>query len=353
MLDTSLHPALGAIAERCDIVPVTKASDAAAWHRLRRGGIGSSDAGAILGLSPYAGPIDVWGAKTGWIPPKDLSGNDAVWFGTNMEPVIAKWYAERTGDIVIAPDCTFVLKSDPILRTNPDLLVLRQDGSLGIVEVKTADAHLSSDWVEGEASPPWYQAQVGQQRAVLGPSIDWQEIVCLVGGNKPVRVPIDLEQDFLDELAAHLIDWWHTYVVTNTRPPVDGAKHTTEALGRLYKDEGSTIFGNLELLDLTVAYELAHEAVKAAEAEKNLIGNQIRAALGHASKAMFGGIKIASWAEHDVDRFDQKEHEYQQPGCHKTYRDKTTERSMLIARTKDAIAMRARRAEQLRQERAA
>lgn len=344
MLDTSLHPGLEAIADRCELVHVTKADDPDAWHALRGKGIGSSDAGAILGLSPYAGPIEVWGEKRGYLPPKDLSQNNAVWFGTEMEDVIARWYSERTGFQVINPGCTFVLRSNPVLRTNPDRLAIAADGSLGLIEIKTADARLSDDWVDGELAPPWYQAQVAQQRAVLGPSIDWQAIVCLIGGNRPVVVPVDLTSEFVDAVAAHLIDWWNAFVVADVRPPVDAEQHTSDALRDLYPDAGTVLAADQDVLDLTVRYAHAHEAAKAAEARKRLIGNQLRAALGTNSYAAYNGVKIASWKEHSVDRFDADEHAHQQPDCHRTYRHAGSSRPLLISRSQDAVAMRERRA---------
>lgn len=339
MLDTTLHPGLAAIAERCDIVNVTKDSDEPAWHALRAGGIGSSNAGAILGLSPYESPTSVWAEKLGYLPPKDLSDNDAVFFGIEMEEPIAKWYAKKTGFQVINPESTFILRSAPVLRTNPDRLVITPDGKLGLVEVKTADAHLTADWTDGQ-SPPWYQAQAAQQRAVLGPAIDFVQLVCVVGGNRPVIVTLNLTNDYVEALADHLLSWWGTYVVPKVQPPADGMKATTDALPFIYPHDGSTLAAGPELLELTVGYEQAHLAMKAAEEVKATWGNRIRSAMGKASVATYGGKKICTWAESETDRFDTSEHAFRQPTCHATYRDISSGRTLNIARTKEARALR-------------
>ena len=34
------------------------------WLRIRKSGIGGSDAGAVCGLNPYSGPMDVYRDKT-------------------------------------------------------------------------------------------------------------------------------------------------------------------------------------------------------------------------------------------------------------------------------------------------
>ena len=39
------------------------------WLALRRGYIGGSDAAAVVGLSPYVTPYQVWAEKTGKVEP--------------------------------------------------------------------------------------------------------------------------------------------------------------------------------------------------------------------------------------------------------------------------------------------
>jgi len=67
------------------------------WLAIRAQGIGSSDAAAAIGLSSYKCSLSLWLEKTGRQQPEDLSNKEAVVWGTVLEPVLAKMYAERTG----------------------------------------------------------------------------------------------------------------------------------------------------------------------------------------------------------------------------------------------------------------
>ena len=66
------------------------------WLTIRQQGIGSSDAAVAVGLSPYKSPLTLWLEKTQRKEAEDLSEKDAVIWGTVLEPVLARVYAERT-----------------------------------------------------------------------------------------------------------------------------------------------------------------------------------------------------------------------------------------------------------------
>lgn len=64
------------------------------WLRLRKSGIGASEAAAACGLSRYATPLDVFNEKRGLT---SKSETEAMRLGTLMEPVIATEFVCRTG----------------------------------------------------------------------------------------------------------------------------------------------------------------------------------------------------------------------------------------------------------------
>ena len=65
------------------------------WLALRRTGIGGSDAGAIMGVSPYKGAYSVWADKIGKLPP--IEDNEAMRQGRDLEDYVARRFAEKTG----------------------------------------------------------------------------------------------------------------------------------------------------------------------------------------------------------------------------------------------------------------
>ena len=65
------------------------------WLNARRGGIGGSDAPAILGLDRYRSPFDVYADKLGLKPEQE--DNEAMRQGRDLEQYVAERFMEATG----------------------------------------------------------------------------------------------------------------------------------------------------------------------------------------------------------------------------------------------------------------
>ena len=57
------------------------------WLDVRKTGIGGSDVAAVLGISPWKSPLDVFLDKTGKSAPEPE--NDAMYWGTRLETLVA------------------------------------------------------------------------------------------------------------------------------------------------------------------------------------------------------------------------------------------------------------------------
>ena len=78
------------------------------WLKYRKDGIGGSDIGAIVGMNPYRGAFDVFVDKTTDESP-DISDRDPVYWGTVLEPIVAKEFEKRSGKKVRR--CNFILRT--------------------------------------------------------------------------------------------------------------------------------------------------------------------------------------------------------------------------------------------------
>lgn len=78
---------------------------------FRRNGIGSSDIAAIVGLSRYRKPIDVYADKRGLTEPQPET--PAMKAGSRMEPVTAQYFQDATGANLIRP-ATYAATLAPI-----------------------------------------------------------------------------------------------------------------------------------------------------------------------------------------------------------------------------------------------
>ena len=74
------------------------------WLAVRKRGIGSSDAAAAVGLSPYKSQLELWMEKTG----RDAALSEAdphdeespAYWGNILEPIVAAHYTKRSGNRV-------------------------------------------------------------------------------------------------------------------------------------------------------------------------------------------------------------------------------------------------------------
>src|SRR5262245_42032680 len=102
----------------------------ASFLEARRSGLGSSDAAAILGASPFASPLDVYLAKLGLA---ESEQTEAMRFGQLLEPIVIAEYERETGR-TLAPIQPFtIVQSDeaPWLRATLDGEIIQADGHDG------------------------------------------------------------------------------------------------------------------------------------------------------------------------------------------------------------------------------
>lgn len=269
---------------------------------VRATGIGSSEIGAIAGLSPYARPLDVWLVKRGLATVEE---NEAMRWGTAMEPVIAQAY-ERAhlteGEHLFTPDSiwrdsvkgTLQHPAEPWILASPDRVVMRYDDRLHgtkqrLVEIKTVSHRSAHHWGEAHDDvPPWYRAQVEWQMLVTG--VTTCDLAALIGGAE-LRV-YRLTHD--PELAAMLVDvgrafWRH--VTDGTEPPLDGSESWRSYLeSRFPSARWGLLTATHEVEEIADRWRDARARKDAAEADEARATNALRAAIGDAE-----GIEGAGW----------------------------------------------------------
>ena len=236
------------------------------WLELRRGGIGSSDCSAVLGMSKYESPFSVWVDKTGRGRADEES--EAMMWGTLLEPVIRAELGRRLGVEVV--ECkTLRSLARPWQLYNPDGLIL-ESGEL--VEIKNASAWLAKEWEDGVPDHAELQTQHGM--AVTGAVGAY--VAGLIGGNRLAWEYIPRDDHLIDNVIIPAEQhFWETFVLGDEQPPIDGTDATTEAIAHLWPDRG--VEEKAEDLDAVLAamadYEAAHAAEKQAKADKALAVN--------------------------------------------------------------------------------
>ena len=139
--------------------------------------LGGSDIGAILGLSRFRSPLQVWMEKTG----KEVKKLDSLplRFGSFAESFVASEYSRSTGFDLIHDESIYVHPEYSFMSAHIDRFVLENDSPSPsrILECKTANPFSAGDWGEvGSDQVPltylcqciWYMAITNINRVDLG-----------------------------------------------------------------------------------------------------------------------------------------------------------------------------------------
>jgi len=107
------------------------------WHELRTKGITGTDAGAVLGVSPFSSPYRIWALKTGQVE-DNVQQNDRMRLGQLLEAPLIQMFREKHPELEVYENVgTYVHEDHPELIANPDALATIGD-KLYIIEVKTS-----------------------------------------------------------------------------------------------------------------------------------------------------------------------------------------------------------------------
>lgn len=124
------------------------------WLAVRKQGIGSSDAGAAVGLNPYKSQLELWLEKTGrdtTLPKADPHDEESpMYWGNVLEPIVAWHYSKRTKNKVRRINAVLQHPNPNMswMLANIDREVISAD-DVQILECKTAGINGARLWKEG------------------------------------------------------------------------------------------------------------------------------------------------------------------------------------------------------------
>lgn len=196
------------------------------WLKLRKTGIGGSDAGAICGLNPYSGRMEVFCDKTSDIV--DEIDNESVRIGQDLEGYVAKRFMEATGLKVRRSNYMYRSVEHPFMIADVDRLVIGEDAGL---ECKTASAYNENKWKDGNI-PPHYVMQCYHYMAVTGKKA-WYIAAVILGRGFTYR-KLSWDDGIINGLIDAEKDFWLNNVMPGVIPEPDGSEACDRALERFY-----------------------------------------------------------------------------------------------------------------------
>lgn len=268
------------------------------WLGQRRTGISGTDVSAILGINPWASPLDVWLDKRGQAEPKVETM--AMKMGNLLEPVVATLYAEETGATLVEPG----FMRHPIREWQigtPDRIALAHgfDTSLPgwwdtLIEIKTARS--GNDWGEPgtDQIPRHYLTQVAWYLGLT--ELPIAHLAVLIGASEYRRYVVHRDMDLEAVLLERCDEFWKTNILGGQMPQVDGSESASKYIAsRFPRNIEPLRVASTEELDLAHRLAKARAATAAAEREQAEAENLLKSAIGEAEGLDLGPFGKITW----------------------------------------------------------
>lgn len=302
----------------------------------RRRYIGGSDVAAVLGISPWRTPLQLWEAKTAPALPQERPPTGPKLRGHRWEAVVAEMlveYLEAHGHTVevVANNRRYIDAERPYLAAEIDFEV-RLDGEDEItnVELKTVHPFKVGEWGEAgtDESPVWYTAQgmhglgvTGRRRCLVAP---------LFGADEIRAYPVLRDDETIDAMRARCDAFWQL-VQTGVSPDPT----TLADLDRLYRgdDTQPALIADEELTRHVLRLRAIKAEIKARELEAEQVEFDVKRAMRDAVELVIpdDGKKVAiSWKERSTTWLDQAALKEIHPKLHREFTRKGSTRVFTI-----------------------
>lgn len=290
----------------------TLGMDQETWLKLRKNGIGGSDAGAVCGLNPYTSPMAVYWDK---ITDKlELSDNEAMRQGRDLEEYVAKRFMEETGLKVRRSNKMYWSEEYPFMYADIDRLVVGEDAGL---ECKTVNAYNADKWKDG-AIPMHYLAQCFHYMIVTGKRV-WY-IAAVILGTQFVYSRIEWDEEFASQLIALEAAFWNDHVLTEQMPDPDGSESCSAVLEKYFhkaRKEGAVVLP-VDMEERLDRRGDISEKIRQLEKEKSLIEQEVKVFMDGHGEANSEHYRVI-WQEIDSERLDTKRLKQEQPEIYHKY----------------------------------
>lgn len=187
------------------------------WLDARRTGIGGSDIAAILGLSKWKTPLQVYMDKRG--EAMETPDNEAMKWGRYLEPVVRQAYSDATGYEVMLPPSMLRHHDYSFAVANLDGVV--QDRTGRVFEAKTT--RTAEGWGEpgSDQIPQPYLLQVQWYMGVA--ALPVADVAALIGGSDFRIYTVDADEELQMLMFTAAAEFWQRVQVGDPPDPVSYA----------------------------------------------------------------------------------------------------------------------------------
>lgn len=182
----------------------------------RKHGLGATDCAAVMGLSPYRTPYELWLIKTGRQTEDAILTEDRLRLRHAHEETISQEYMARQNCKLKRVNQTVYHKRIPYMLCNLDRVVI---GRRKIVECKTASGFLRYQWGENgtDEAPIHYILQVQHQLACS--EYEDADLAALIDIDDYRIYPMPRNEKAIEKIEEACTRFWEENVIKDIAPP--------------------------------------------------------------------------------------------------------------------------------------
>lgn len=268
----------------------------------RQNGLGGSDIAALLGMSPYKTPVELWAEKVGHPASQQREGLH-LRFGQHLEPFIATEFESQTGlvtqeylDALVHPEHSFMYAHVDRFVVNEAWQPAVVEGAVvadALLECKTASVYNKDEWgPSGTDQVPrayllqciWYMAVTGCSKAHIATLI----------GNTDFRVYQINRDEKLEQLVIDQAKrFWFDHVLEGIAP----TPRSTSDVKLLHPCEvaNQRLEATPQIFEAVQQLKQLQEESKVLEEKSEILKTQIMHAMGSAQELSSCGKLLATW----------------------------------------------------------
>ena len=255
-------------------------AEKAAWLEKRKHYVTGTDAGKLIGVSPYGGKFAVWLDKTGRAAP--VVETPAMKAGKKFESAILQMYAEEMNCKLEHVDGYNLITCDKYTRLVASLDGWNHDLQIPVdaKNIKWKNEKWGDAWTD--QFPEYYKAQLQVQMMVTGAT--FAHLAVMFSGQDFFIYSMEYDEDMAQKILDATDEFW-PYVENDQMPEADGSDEATEYIKSEFArgDAAAVKDPTEEILEALKGLQKAKLDEKDAQDRKTEFENRIKLYMGDAT----------------------------------------------------------------------
>lgn len=255
-------------------------AEKAAWLEKRKHYVTGTDAGKLIGVSPWGGKFAVWLDKTGRAAP--VVETPAMKAGKKFESAILQTYAEEMNCKLEHVDGYQLITCDKYPRLGASLDGWNHDLQIPVdaKNIKWKNEKWGDAWTD--QFPEYYKAQLQVQMMVTGAT--FAHLAVMFSGQDFFIYSMEYDEDMAQKILDASDEFW-PYVERDKMPEADGSDEATEYIKSEFArgDAAAVKEPTEEILEALKGLQKAKLDEKDAQTRKTEFENRIKLFMGDAT----------------------------------------------------------------------